>query len=55
MAAPLTRGTFVLALLAATATAGAQNKRPMTFMDIMELKNVGGVALSPDGSKSRTP
>ena len=52
MAASLTRGTAcVLALLAATATAGAQNKRPMTFMDIMELKNVGGVSLSPDGSK----
>jgi dipeptidyl aminopeptidase/acylaminoacyl peptidase len=28
----------------------AQSKRPMTFMDIMELKNVGSVALSPDGS-----
>ena len=52
MAASLTRGTAcVLALLAAAATAGAQNKRPMTFMDIMELKNVGGVSLSPDGSK----
>src|SRR6476646_688754 len=51
MAAPLTRGTCVLALLAATATANAQNKRPMTFMDIMELKTVGGVSLSPDGSK----
>ena len=45
------RISYVAALLAATATAGAQNKRPMTFMDIMELKNVGGVALSPDGSK----
>jgi dipeptidyl aminopeptidase/acylaminoacyl peptidase len=45
------RISCVAALLTATATAGAQNKRPMTFMDIMELKNVGGVALSPDGSK----
>ena len=45
------RLTCVAALLTATATAGAQSKRPMTFMDIMELKNVGGVALSPDGSK----
>ena len=45
------RISCVAALFAATATAGAQNKRPMTFMDIMELKNVGGVALSPDGSK----
>jgi dipeptidyl aminopeptidase/acylaminoacyl peptidase len=45
------RIAYVAALFTATATAGAQNKRPMTFMDIMELKNVGGVALSPDGSK----
>ena len=45
------RITYVAALLTATATAGAQNKRPMSFMDIMELKNVGGVAMSPDGSK----
>src|SRR5262249_2793474 len=37
-------------LLASAATLGAQSKRPMTFTDIMELKNVGGVALSPDGS-----
>ena len=41
----------VLALLAAAATADAQSKRPMTIMDIMDLKNVGGVSLSPDGSK----
>jgi len=45
------RISYVAALLIATATAGAQNKRPMTFTDIMELKNVGGVALSPDGSR----
>src|SRR4030095_3586138 len=45
------RVSCVAALLAATATAGAQSKRPMTITDIMELKNVGGVALSPDGSK----
>ena len=41
----------VVAVVAAAGQAGAQNKRPMTFMDIMELKNVGAVALSPDGSK----
>jgi len=52
MLSVLTRRTaFVAALLTATATAGAQSKRPMTFMDIMDLKNVGGVSLSPDGSK----
>ena len=45
------RISCVAALFTATATAGAQNKRPMTFNDIMELKNVGGVALSPDGSR----
>jgi hypothetical protein len=41
----------VVALLIAATAAHAQSKRPMTFMDIMELKNVGGVSLSPDGSK----
>ena len=52
MVAPLTRGlTCVVAFLVAADTAAAQTKRPMTFADIMELKNVGGVALSPDGSK----
>jgi len=43
--------TSVAALLVTAATAGAQSKRSMTFMDIMELKNVGGVLLSPDGSR----
>ena len=52
MVSPRTRGmACVAALLAAASTAGAQNKRPMTFADIMELKNVGGVSLSPDGAK----
>ena len=52
MASFLTRQTAsVLALLAAATTATAQSKRPMTIMDIMDLKTVGGVALSPDGSK----
>ena len=52
MVAPLARGmACVVALLASAATANAQTKRPMTFADIMELKNVGGVSLSPDGSK----
>ena len=45
------RMACVVALLATAATADAQNKRPMTIMDIMDLKNVGGVSLSPDGSK----
>ncbi len=45
------RMACVVALLATAATADAQSKRPMTIMDIMDLKNVGGVSLSPDGSK----
>ena len=53
MISSLPRRTAGIAILlaAAAATAGAQSKRPMTIMDIMELRNVGGVALSPDGSK----
>src|SRR6185369_14467947 len=52
MISPLTRGlACVVALIGTAATAGAQNKRPMTFADVMELKNVGGVSLSPDGSR----
>jgi hypothetical protein len=52
MVSLMTRGTAcVVALLGVAATASAQSKRPMTIMDIMDLKNVGGVALSPDGSK----
>ena len=52
MVSLLTRGmACVVALLAASVTADAQTKRPMTIMDIMDLKNVGGVSLSPDGSK----
>jgi len=52
MVSLLTRGlTCVVALLTAAATADAQSKRPMTIMDIMDLKTVGGVSLSPDGSK----
>jgi dipeptidyl aminopeptidase/acylaminoacyl peptidase len=45
------RSASGIALLIAAATADAQSKRPMTIMDIMDLKNVGGVSLSPDGSK----
>jgi dipeptidyl aminopeptidase/acylaminoacyl peptidase len=52
MVSPLTRRiACAVALTTTAATAGAQTKRPMTFMDIMELKNAGVVALSPDGSK----
>ena len=52
MSSPLTRGiASLVALMAAAATADAQNKRPMTIMDIMDLKTVGAVSLSPDGSK----
>ena len=53
MVSLLTRRTAGIAMLlaAVAATADAQSKRPMSIMDIMDLKNVGGVALSPDGSK----
>src|SRR5215213_5704532 len=52
MVSQLTRGiACVVALLGAAATADAQSKRPMTIMDIMDLKTVGGVSLSPDGSR----
>ncbi len=52
MVSLLTRRTASgIALLIAAATADAQSKRPMTIMDIMDLKTVGGVSLSPDGSK----
>src|SRR5690348_2228550 len=45
------RQFFPLCLAAMLAgSLGAQTKRPMTFNDIMELRNVGGVALSPDGN-----
>jgi dipeptidyl aminopeptidase/acylaminoacyl peptidase len=41
---------FTLAILA-TSQAGAQTaKRPMTFADVMTMKNVGAVALAPDAS-----
>ncbi len=32
-----------------SASQGQPPKRPMTFMDIMEMRNVGGPAVSPDG------
>src|SRR3954453_5189034 len=52
MVSLLTRGSAcVAAVLTLATTANAQNKRPMTFLDIMELKNVGAVSLSPDGSR----
>ena len=45
----------VLALAFAYASAGAQTqKRPMTFPDIMELKNVAGVAISPADPSTST-
>jgi dipeptidyl aminopeptidase/acylaminoacyl peptidase len=51
LALPRRMAGIATLLIVAAATAGAQARRPMTIMDIMELKNVGGVALSPDGSK----
>jgi dipeptidyl aminopeptidase/acylaminoacyl peptidase len=50
----MTRSTFVSVMLGLTTiavSASAQTApRPMTFNDVMDLKNVGAVALSPDGS-----
>jgi dipeptidyl aminopeptidase/acylaminoacyl peptidase len=41
----------VIALSTLAAVAPAQTaKHPMTFADVMDLKNVGAVAMSPDGS-----
>ena len=40
----------VLLVASAAAAAGQASKRPMSFADIMEIKNVGAVAMSPDGS-----
>ena len=43
---------FFAALLCAAAPhseVGAQNKRPMTFMDIMDMRQVSTPAISPDG------
>ena len=40
---------FVATLVPTSAVMG-QSKRPMSFDDIMELKNVGAVALAPDAS-----
>ncbi|HEY4130245.1 MAG TPA: S9 family peptidase [Gemmatimonadaceae bacterium] len=56
-----TRIKFALPLLGVLVASAAQSanaqsttmqggKRPMTFADIMDLKNVGTVAISPDGS-----
>lgn len=42
------RLALLLAVFAA-ATAFAQDKRPMTFDDVMALKNVSGALISPDG------
>ena len=39
----------LIALLFIPAFASAQAKHPMSFADVMDIKNVGAVALSPDG------
>src|SRR5436190_7993047 len=41
---------IVASLVPASAAMGQSAKRPMSFDDIMELKNVGAVALAPDAS-----
>lgn len=40
-----------LAALVLMAPLGAQETRPMTFMDVMEMRGVGGGSLSPDGAR----
>ncbi|HPV77246.1 MAG TPA: hypothetical protein PLX31_20250, partial [Gemmatimonadaceae bacterium] len=47
---PFLRLTSALVLLAGVAPAGAQT-RPMTLDDVLELRSVGAVALSPDGAR----
>ncbi|MBK6308507.1 MAG: PD40 domain-containing protein [Gemmatimonadetes bacterium] len=47
---PFLRLTSALVLLAGVAPAGAQS-RPMTLDDVLELRSVGAVALSPDGAR----
>jgi len=41
---------FIALVVGAATTADGQAKRPMTFADIMDIKGIGGVALSPDAS-----
>ena len=44
------RGVSLLAVLSFASVASAQTKRPMSFADVMEIKNLGTVALAPDAS-----
>ncbi len=46
-----TRAAALLAMVAAP-LAGQAPKRPMTFLDMQMMKQVGGVALSPDGKRA---
>src|SRR3970040_1508656 len=39
----------IFVALVLIAPLAAQQKRPMTFMDVMELRNVGNGSISPDG------
>ena len=41
----------VLAALVLIGSLWAQETRPMTFMDVMEMRSVGGGSLSPDGAR----
>ncbi|HEY2164927.1 MAG TPA: hypothetical protein VGH04_13095, partial [Gemmatimonadaceae bacterium] len=44
------RAAILLSLACVASTAGAQSKRPMSFADVMDIRNLGAVALSPDAS-----
>ena len=41
-----------LAVVFVAASLSAQPKRPMTFLDVQQMKQAGGVALSPDGGSA---
>jgi len=47
----LMRWGGVLAALVLVSPMWAQETRPMTFMDVMEMRGVGGGSLSPDGAR----
>ncbi len=42
---------FVVLVVALTSSAFAQSKRAVTFDDVLNVKTVGGAAISPDGSQ----
>ncbi|HXT15657.1 MAG TPA: prolyl oligopeptidase family serine peptidase [Gemmatimonadaceae bacterium] len=45
----MTRRVLLLAAIAAPLAAGAQSQRPMTFLDVQNMRQANGQDLSPDG------